>query len=52
MTETRAPRVALVTGASRGIGRAIALGLAARGYAVALNDIERQRQELQAVADA
>ena len=49
---TQAPRVALVTGASRGIGKAIAVGLAARGYAVAINDIERQRKELQAVAAA
>ncbi len=51
MAQEKQSKIALVTGASRGIGRAIALGLAARGFAVALNDIERQRQALQAVAD-
>ncbi len=43
-------RTALVTGASRGIGRAIALGLSREGFDVALNDIGRQRAELEGVA--
>ena len=45
----QAPRVALVTGASRGIGAAIAQALAARGYAVAM--LARDPAALEAVAE-
>jgi 3-oxoacyl-[acyl-carrier protein] reductase len=41
-------RIALVTGASRGIGRAIAIELGRRGFAVALN----YRQDVAAAAEA
>ena len=44
---TEQAKIALVTGASRGIGRAIAIGMAARGFDVAINDIERQKDALQ-----
>ena len=47
MSEERAKvRVAVVTGAARGIGRTIALVLAERGYAIALNDLSTPEQTL------
>ena len=44
-TDSLAGRVALVTGSSSGIGEAIALELAARGAAVAVNSRSRERAE-------
>ncbi len=43
-------RVALVTGAARGIGRGIALRLADDGFDVAVNDLESMKGELDGVA--
>ncbi|MGH3086716.1 MAG: acetoin reductase [Rubrobacteraceae bacterium] len=43
-------RVALVTGAARGIGRGIALRLAEDGLDVAVNDLESMKGELDGVA--
>ncbi|MBN9458991.1 MAG: SDR family oxidoreductase [Bosea sp.] len=43
-------RQAIVTGASRGIGRAIAIGLAERGYDLALTDLATQKAALDETA--
>ncbi|KAI5832429.1 NAD(P)-binding protein [Schizophyllum commune Tattone D] len=50
MSHTLTPRVAIVTGAAQGLGKAIALRLAKDGLAVGLNDIPSKKDALDEVA--
>ena len=48
---TTTPRVAVVTGAAQGIGRAVARVLAQRGFALALNDLRSPAETLADVGE-
>ncbi|KAL1717761.1 hypothetical protein EV715DRAFT_291881 [Schizophyllum commune] len=50
MSHTLTSRVAIVTGAAQGLGKAIALRLAKDGHAVGLNDIPSKKDALDEVA--
>ncbi|RKF45000.1 SDR family NAD(P)-dependent oxidoreductase [Paraburkholderia fungorum] len=50
MQNTQERRVAFVTGASRGIGQAVAVGLAQAGYDVVITDLARQEADLRKTA--
>jgi len=51
MNELPNTKIALVTGAARGLGRAMALGLAKAGYRVAACDLTDSDRELRTLAD-
>ncbi|KAF9073064.1 acetoin reductase family protein [Rhodocollybia butyracea] len=50
MTIAKSLGVALITGASQGIGKPIAMRLASDGFKVALNDLNNKKEQLEAVA--
>jgi NAD(P)-dependent dehydrogenase (short-subunit alcohol dehydrogenase family) len=47
MAEHSVNKVALVTGSSRGIGRAIAVELAKRGFSVVINNDEKPEEKIE-----
>ncbi|NOR78684.1 MAG: SDR family NAD(P)-dependent oxidoreductase, partial [Methanophagales archaeon] len=47
MAEHSVNKVALVTGSSRGIGRAIAVELAKRGFSVVINNDEKPQEKIE-----
>jgi NAD(P)-dependent dehydrogenase (short-subunit alcohol dehydrogenase family) len=51
MSTDKQTRVAVVTGAARGIGKSIALRLADDGLDVAINDMPDQKELLESVAE-
>ena len=50
-TTTQETRIAIVTGAASGIGRSVAIRLAADGLDVVINDISASEDELNKVAE-
>jgi NAD(P)-dependent dehydrogenase (short-subunit alcohol dehydrogenase family) len=48
-TPSHTSKVAIITGAAQGIGRAVALRLAKDGFNVVISDLERQKEKMEDV---